>query len=66
MGDYYFSTDIPFESLKQNVINTYGLKDAEPVTSAGKCVWTVGDVTVTLQSKPKYTQLKVVRGDQAE
>lgn len=66
MGDYYFSTDIPFDSLKQNVINTYDLKDVEPVSSAGECVWTVGDVTVTLQSKPKYIQLKITRDEQAD
>ena len=59
MGDYYFDQGIPFENLKQNVMKTYGLPRNETTDSNEECIWTVGDVTVTLFVKQKYTQLKI-------
>lgn len=59
MADYYFDPEIPFENLKQNVMKTYGLPKNDTTDSDSECSWTVGDVTVTLFVKPKYTQLKI-------
>ena len=59
MGDYYFDLDIPFENLKQNVMKAYGLPKNETTDSNEECTWTVGDVTISLFVKPKYTQLKI-------
>lgn len=59
MADYYFSEDIPFENLKQNVMKAYGLSQNETTGSDSECSWTMEDVTVTLTLSQRYTKLAI-------